>query len=108
MSTTAREFADTILPPPSRLSTASGKLSIRWIEQKLNQFLNKTCGTDGGDYVIASDTDSVYLHLAPLVEKAVGRTSVQETVRFLDRACNEVILPRISKWYEELAGTMNA
>ena len=88
--------------------TWSGKLSIRWIEQKLNQFLNKTCGTDGDDYVIASDTDSVYLHLAPLVEKAVGRTSVQETVRFLDRACNEVILPRISKWYEELAGTMNA
>jgi DNA polymerase elongation subunit (family B) len=88
--------------------TWSGKLSIKWIEQKLNRFLNKTCGTESHDYVIASDTDSVYLHLGPLVSKVVGDKPPRETVQFLNKSCNEIILPRISKWYGELSDTMNA
>ena len=88
--------------------TWSGKLSIKWIEEKLNHFLNKTCGTEDHDYVIASDTDSVYLHLGPLVSKVLGEKPTEETVQFLNRSCNEIILPRISRWYEELSVGMNA
>ena len=48
--------------------TLSGQVSIRWIENKMNAYLNKILKTEGEDYVIASDTDSIYLNLGPLVE----------------------------------------
>ena len=48
--------------------TLSGQVSIRWIENKMNAFLNKTLKTKETDYVIAADTDSIYLNLGPLVQ----------------------------------------
>jgi DNA polymerase elongation subunit (family B) len=39
--------------------TLSGQVAIRWIESKMNVYLNKILKTDDVDYVIASDTDSV-------------------------------------------------
>ena len=50
--------------------TTSGQLSIRWIEKYLNQYLNKILGTDNKDYVLASDTDSVYITFDELVNKS--------------------------------------
>ena len=49
--------------------TLSGQVSIRWIENKMNGYLNKLLSTENIDYVIASDTDSIYLNMGPLVEK---------------------------------------
>ena len=43
--------------------TLSGQVSIRWIENKMNEYLNKLLSTQDKDYVIASDTDSIYLNL---------------------------------------------
>ncbi len=88
--------------------TLSGQLSIRWIEQKLNEFLNSTIGTEDYDYVIASDTDSVYLRCGNLVDKVCRGKSESEVVEFLDRASREIILPEIKKRYDELASMMNA
>ena len=34
----------------------------------MNTYLNKVLKTKGEDYVIASDTDSIYLNMGPLVE----------------------------------------
>ena len=88
--------------------TLSGQLSIRWIADRLNVFLNKTIGTEEYDYVVASDTDSVYLRLGNLVDKVCGGKSKSEVVEFLDKASKEIILPFIEKQYDELAGIMNA
>merc|ERR1711991_916203 len=55
--------------------TLSGQVSIRWIESKMNQYLNKLLQTTEEDYVIASDTDSIYLNLGPLVNKFFGAKS---------------------------------
>ena len=88
--------------------TLSGQLSIRWIADKLNEFLNTTVGTEGYDYVVASDTDSVYLRLGNLVEKVCGGRSKSEVVEFLDKASEEIIVPFIEKRYDELACKMNA
>ena len=49
--------------------TLSGQVSIRWIENKMNEYINKLLSTDNVDYVIASDTDSIYLNMGPLVDK---------------------------------------
>ena len=88
--------------------TLSGQLSIRWIANKLNEFLNKTIGTEDYDYVVASDTDSVYLRLGNLVDKVCPDKSRREVVEFLNKSSEEIILPFIKKQYDELAGLMNA
>lgn len=100
--------------------TLSGQLSIQWIAQELNKFLNKTVGTTDIDYVIASDTDSVYLCLNNLVEKVypsismfdgvtkVPKPSIETIINFLDKAAEEIILPFIDKKFNELSDTMNA
>ncbi len=88
--------------------TLSGQLSIRWIAEKLNEFLNKTVGTEDYDYVVASDTDSVYLRLGNLVDKVCGSRPKSEVVEFLNKASEEIILPFIKKQYDELASMMNA
>ena len=88
--------------------TLSGQLSIRWIANHLNEFMNKTVGTEDYDYVVASDTDSVYLRCGNLVDKVCGGKSKSQVVDFLDKASEEVILPFIKKKYDELARMMNA
>ena len=88
--------------------TTSGQLSIQYIANKLNDFLNKTLDTGDYDYVVASDTDSVYLRLGNLVRATAQGKSKEEIVRFLDKSCKEVIEPFINKCYDELAQKMNA
>ena len=90
--------------------TLSGQLSIRWIENKMNQYLNKVLKTDNIDYVIASDTDSIYLCLDSLVGNVFGDNlpSKEKIVAFLDKACQSQIEPFIEKSYQELATYVNA
>ena len=91
--------------------TLSGQLSIRWIEMKLNGYLNKLLKTKDIDYVIASDTDSVYVNLGPLVNMVYGsksETKVETIVDFVNKACIEKFEPFIDKAYQELADYMNA
>jgi DNA polymerase elongation subunit (family B) len=88
--------------------TTSGQLSIRWMANKLNSFMNKTLKTDGKDYVIAIDTDSIYLTLEDLVEKTcVGKTDEQK-IKYMDKICEDVFQPFIDTGYQELATYMNA
>ena len=90
--------------------TLSGQVSIRWIENKINQYMNKVLKTEEHDYVIASDTDSIYLHMGPLV-KAVfeGREkSSESTLRFLKKVCDVELDKYIQNSYQELATYVNA
>lgn len=89
--------------------TVSGQLAIRWIEEQLNTFLNATFKTEGYDYVVASDTDSIYLRLETLVERVMlGETDDGKIARYLERVSRELIQPFIDKKYDELARKMNA
>ena len=90
--------------------TLSGQVSIRWIENKMNAYLNKLLKTEDYDYVIASDTDSIYLHLGPLVEKVFQNRekSDQSTLRFLEKVCDVEFEKYIENSYEELATYVNA
>ncbi len=90
--------------------TLSGQVSIRWIENKMNVYMNKILKTEDVDYVIASDTDSIYLHLGPLVERVYeGRKKTSEgVVRFLNKVCEDEFEPYIESAYQELAGYVNA
>lgn len=92
--------------------TTAGQLSIRWIENKLNSYLNKLLSTTDKDYVIASDTDSIYLVLDELVRQTIGKTDdagdTEKTIAFLDKVCENKIQSYIDKCYNELAGYTNA
>ncbi len=90
--------------------TLSGQVAIRWIENKLNQYLNKILKTKDVDYVIASDTDSVYLNMGPLVKTIFkGREKTTESiVSFLDKVCKVELEKYIEGCYQELAEYMNA
>lgn len=88
----------------------SGQVAIRWIATKLNAYLNRIVGNTGRqhDFVVASDTDSVYLDLNPLVIKFFNNLSVEEKVNALDKICEERIQPVINAAFVELAERMNA
>ena len=90
--------------------TMSGQTSIRWIENKLNGFMNKTLGTEDVDYVIASDTDSIYLNVGPIVNKVFGDKEVEKVkvIDALDGFCQAKIEPFIDRSYLELASYVNA
>ena len=83
--------------------TTAGQLSIRWVEKKVNQYLNKLLGTND-DYVIASDTDSIYVTFDALVDKV----KPNDVVGFLDTIAKEKIEPFIDKSYKELADYVQA
>ena len=90
--------------------TKSGQLSIRWIQRKLNEMLNKQLKTDNVDYVIASDTDSVYLNFEEVVKRVYGDNvpDTEKVVAMLDKFSATKIKPFITKSYEELAKQQNA
>jgi DNA polymerase elongation subunit (family B) len=90
--------------------TLSGQVSIRWIENKMNGFLNKILQTEKVDYVIASDTDSIYLNMGPLVDKFLSHKSDDKTkvVQLLDKICEDKLEPFIEQSYTELADYVSA
>ena len=85
--------------------TLAGQLSIRWIENKLNGYMNKLLKTEGKDYVIASDTDSIYLRLGELVEQVYQEKTgdIEKVISFMDKICEAKIQPFIDGAYSELA-----
>jgi len=89
--------------------TLAGQLSIRWIENKLNDYMNKLLKTKNKDYVIASDTDSIYLRLGDLVDKVYSQTKdTNKIIEFMDKVCEEKLQPYIDASYQELASYVNA
>lgn len=83
--------------------TTSGQLSIKWAEKAINAEMNKLLDTDD-DYVIAIDTDSLYVNMNPLVKKFNPKSPVD----FLNKICAEHFEDILTKAYAELAEKMNA
>lgn len=90
--------------------TSSGQLAILWVAKHLNIFLNRILKTEEEDYVIAIDTDSVYLNLEYLVDKFVRPkvTSTENVVNILDGWSSNILEPEIARIYGELAEYVNA
>ena len=87
--------------------SVAGQLSIRWAERAVNQYLNKILETENDDYVLASDTDSLYVTLDSLVQK-VGLTDTDKIIEFMDKVCEGKIQNVIDKCYDEMAEYVNA
>ena len=89
--------------------TTSGQLSIKWIEKEINRFLNELLKTDQ-DYVVAVDTDSVYITMDNLVKSVFGDDITDKTkvIDFLDKVCSEKMEKIIDESYQKLKDYMNA
>ena len=89
--------------------TSSGQFVIRFIEKNVNEYMNKILKThDKVDYIVASDTDSIYLTLDKLVEVTCKDKSKADTLKFLNKVVNSRIEPFIDKCFAELADYTNA
>ena len=91
--------------------TTSGQLSIRWIENALNSYMNGLNKTENEDYVLASDTDSIYLNLGRLVSNTIAKDGrvddPTKVIRFMDKVCEDKIQPFINNTYGKLAEYLN-
>ena len=90
--------------------TLSGQTSIRWIENRMNGYLNNLLKTDNVDYVIASDTDSIYINFGPLVDKFYSNCVSEPTkiVEIINKICEDKLEPFIDSAYQDLATFVNA
>jgi len=90
--------------------TLSGQVSIRWIENRMNGYLNNLLKTEDVDYVIASDTDSIYINFGPIVDKFIGTKSGDKSkvVSIIDQVCKDKLEPFIETSYQKLATYVNA
>jgi DNA polymerase elongation subunit (family B) len=88
--------------------TLSGQMIIRWAEKAVNEYLNKALKNQKEkDYVIAIDTDSVYVNLSEVV-KVTNITDKAKITDFLDKLCADSLESVLSKSFDELADKMNA
>lgn len=83
--------------------TLSGQLSILWAEKAVNKFMNKILNTKNEDYIIAIDTDSLYVSMEKIVEKF----NPKKPIDFLDKFCEEGIEPILTDAYQKLFEKMN-
>lgn len=90
--------------------TVTGQVAIRWIERKLNEYLNMILKTTDVDYVVYVDTDSVYLNLGPLVKSIPGsdKLPAEKIVTMLDSFTEDKLIPFIDDSYAELAEYLHA
>ena len=88
--------------------TTSGQLSIRWMANKFNSLMNKTLKTNDKDYILAVDTDSIYLDLEDLVESMCDDKTTEQKIKYMDKICDSVFQPFIDRGYQELADYMKA
>lgn len=87
--------------------TTSGQLAIKWAEKAINKEMNKLLADPVAapeDYVIAIDTDSLYVNMKPLVDKY----SPSNPVNFIDKIAKEHFEKILADAYNELAEITNA
>ena len=89
--------------------TVTGQLTIQWAEKRINKYFNEVLGTSNIDYVIAIDTDSLYINFGPLVKKLyTGNNDSASIIHYIDDYCKTTIQPILEKGYVELKQYLNA
>jgi DNA polymerase elongation subunit (family B) len=89
--------------------TQNGQMIIKFIANQLNSFLNDSLETEGYDYVVASDTDSVYLRLDKLVNSVFSEgTKKEKIIKYLDVFCNNVLQSHIDESFDLMCNKINA
>lgn len=88
--------------------TSFGQLAIKWVARDVNKFLNHACGTNGVDYVVYGDTDSIYLTFEALIKK-LGKDNLpdNEMIDYMDKIGRMIEDKVINPSYDLLTEYMN-
>lgn len=87
--------------------TLGGQLTIQWAERKLNEFLNSYLNTEDVDYIIASDTDSLYVNMKGIVDAYWPNDNKEQIVSKLDQFCMATIQPLLDGMFGDLTEYMH-
>ncbi len=87
--------------------TITGKLSNKWATRAVNEYLNRVLKTDT-DYVIAGDTDSIYLNLGPLVKSVFDEVpgDTGSVITFMDKVCAGPLAKVLRQAFDEFGEYM--
>lgn len=89
--------------------TLTGQLSIRWIQKQVNEYMNRILKTQDVDYILASDTDSIYINMKSLMDKLCpDQKDPKKVIALMNLICEEKIKPFIDESFEKLAKYVNA
>ncbi len=90
--------------------TTSGQLAVQWVQRDMNNFLNKLAGTVGVDYIVASDTDSMYMNLEFIVKNIPNHKEMKkiDIIRYIDNFCKNSLDKEIKKSFKELDDYVNS
>jgi DNA polymerase elongation subunit (family B) len=90
--------------------TYTGQAIIKWLEKKINAFLNKIAGTENFDFAIAMDTDSIMINFEPVVKRIFGDRDVEmsKVIDFMDKVCATKIQDCINRSFKEICDTLGA
>ena len=88
--------------------TTAGQFIIRYVEKNMNEYLNKILQTENNDYIVASDTDSIYVNLGPLVKQTCEGKTNDEIADFLGKVCDKKLEPFLEKVFDNISNYSNA
>ena len=83
--------------------TLSGQTTIRWLANRINEFLNKNLNTKDVDRVVLVDTDSVVVTIKDLIDHVCSNKTTEETINYMDKLGEKVFQPIIDKAFHDLA-----
>lgn len=79
--------------------TMMGQLTIKWAERAANEFMNMVMeNKEPKDYVVAIDTDSVYVSMTEVIAKFKPKNPID----FLDDVCGSKFKDKITKAHGEM------
>lgn len=90
--------------------TCTGQTVIKWTQKITNDYLNKLFGNkEEKDYIVAIDTDSVFVKLDEVVECACGTINppVDLGISVMDKMSNNKLLPMMMGGYDKLHHYLN-
>jgi DNA polymerase elongation subunit (family B) len=87
--------------------TVTGQVIIRTAENAMNGYIRHLTKNNEKDYVLAVDTDSVYLNLDEIVTQIQQKTKISDITDFVDKICEQKIQPELKKEMDLLAKTLN-
>ena len=88
--------------------TVTGQVIIRSAEEQMNAYINRVMkNEDPKDYVIAVDTDSVYLNLEDIINKVSTKSDIGDITTFIDNICEKNIQKELTGTMKELTTKLN-
>jgi DNA polymerase elongation subunit (family B) len=87
--------------------TGNGRFFIKLLANNIEDRLQSLIKSDI-PYIIAGDTDSVYVQIAKFVDKYVPNENITKQTKWCDAFYNKVINPIVEDTIQELANKLNA